>query len=72
MILAVARCGSPACRTLTEAVVEDDATLLKCAACWQVNPVLTRKAISNGRCARCKGVPLDDHQWIDDQAVCRR
>lgn len=71
MHLAEARCTNPACRTLTEVVVDDSATVLKCPVCNQFNSILSRKSISDGQCHRCNQ-SLDDHQWVGDQAVCRK
>ena len=71
MRLAEARCQNPACKTLTSVVVEDSETMLKCAVCSQFNAITSRRNISDGECHRCNS-PLDDHQFIGDQAVCRK
>ena len=71
MTFAQARCTNPNCNTRTETVADDSATVLKCPVCNQYNPILSRRKISDGRCSRCKGKPLDDHHWIGDQAVCK-
>jgi len=71
MTFAEAHCTNPACKTITELVVDDSATTLKCGGCNQYNAILSRRHISNGRCARCNGRPLDDHRWVGEQAVCR-
>ena len=69
---AEARCGNPACKTLTEEVCEDSVQTLRCPRCNQFNHIVSRKSISDGRCVRCRGKPLDDHAWAGDQAVCRK
>ena len=70
--LAEALCGNPACKELTASVVEDSVQNLKCGRCNQYNRIVSRKSISDGRCVRCRGKPLDDHAWAGDQAVCKK
>lgn len=71
MHLAEARCTNPACNTLTDCVVDDSATVIKCPVCNQYNSILSRRNIGDGMCGQCHR-NLDDHQWIGDQAVCKR
>lgn len=70
--LARTRCTNPSCRTETVEVVEDAVHTLMCDRCRQYNAIVEpREAIADGKCGLCKKT-LDDHQWVGDQAVCRR